>query len=63
VKYLVGDRGLNLAGVQLAMEATHHLRALQDWLGPHAESRPDPNLDRAREQVAALLNLLGATES
>ena len=27
VKYLVGERGLNLAGVQLALELTHHLRA------------------------------------
>ena len=63
VKHLVGDRGLNLAGVQLAMEATHHLRALQERLGQQTETRPDPNLDRVREQVAALLTLLGASES
>ena len=29
VKYLVGERGLNLAGVQLALELTPRLRALQ----------------------------------
>ena len=28
VKYLVGERGLNLAGVQLVLELTHHLRAV-----------------------------------
>ena len=63
VKYLVGDRGLNLAGVQLAMEATHHLRALQDWLGQQTESQSDPSLDRVRDQVAALLTLLGASDN
>jgi len=30
VKYLVEDRGLNLAGVQLALELTNKLRSLRD---------------------------------
>lgn len=33
VKYLVEHRGLNLAGVQLALELTQRLRALQDHVG------------------------------
>lgn len=33
VKYLVENRGLNLAGVQLALELTHRLRELQGQIG------------------------------
>ena len=33
VKYLVEHRGLNVAGVQLALELTQRLRALQDQIG------------------------------
>jgi MerR family transcriptional regulator/heat shock protein HspR len=33
VKYLVEHRGLNLAGVQLALELTQRLRQLQDQVG------------------------------
>src|SRR5512146_2519231 len=38
VKYLVEDRGLNLAGVQLALDLTRRLRELQSELGNRAES-------------------------
>jgi MerR family transcriptional regulator/heat shock protein HspR len=38
VKYLVEDRGLNLAGVQLALELTRRLRELQGDLSRRAES-------------------------
>jgi MerR family transcriptional regulator/heat shock protein HspR len=33
VKYLVEQRGLNLAGVQLALELTRSLRSLQEQIG------------------------------
>jgi MerR family transcriptional regulator/heat shock protein HspR len=33
VKYLVENRGLNLAGVQLALELTEQLRSLKDQVG------------------------------
>ncbi|MGH2614522.1 MAG: heat shock protein transcriptional repressor HspR [Thermomicrobiales bacterium] len=59
VKYLVGERGLNLAGVQLALEATHRLRSLQIRLDETA-SGADPHLDRLRADVHALMTLLGA---
>jgi MerR family transcriptional regulator/heat shock protein HspR len=63
VKHLVGDRGLNLAGVQLALELTGRLRTLQDLLDQQTTSDPDPALHRLGEQIAALLKLLGAGES
>ncbi len=47
VKYLVGERGLNLAGVQLVLELTRHLRAVQRRLGEEMDSRDDPALERA----------------
>src|SRR5918993_1650400 len=48
-KYLVGERGLNLAGVQLVLELTRHLRSLQKRLEEDAGSRDAPALDRLRE--------------
>ena len=38
VKYLVEQRGLNLAGVQLALELTHRLRALRSDLAAAEQS-------------------------
>jgi MerR family transcriptional regulator, heat shock protein HspR len=38
VKYLVEDRGLNLAGVQLALELTSKLRTLRDRTDQVAQS-------------------------
>src|SRR5215204_7100519 len=38
VKYLVEDRGLNLAGVQLALELTNKLRTLRDRTDQVAQS-------------------------
>src|SRR3954451_17708269 len=59
VKYLVGERGLNLAGVQLALELTPRLRALQTWLAEAAESEDDPALSRLQNELNGLLSLLG----
>ena len=60
VKYLVGERGLNVAGVQLVLEVTRHLRSIQKRLEEDAVSRDDPALDRLQEDLAALMLHLGA---
>jgi MerR family transcriptional regulator, heat shock protein HspR len=62
VKHLVGDRGLNLAGVQLALELTERIRALQERVDQRVATDPDPALERVGEQIAALLSLLGVSE-
>jgi MerR family transcriptional regulator/heat shock protein HspR len=59
VKYLVGERGLNLAGVQLALEATHRLQSLQARLD-ESSAGADLQRDRLRADVDALMTLLGA---
>ena len=60
VKYLVQERGLNLAGVQLALELTQRLRLLQDQLEtvapPRAQSDNGPSL---AAQCDYLLRSLG----
>ena len=60
VKYLVGERGLNVAGVQLVLEVTRHLRSIQKRLEEDSVSRDDPALDRLREDLAELMRHLGA---
>ena len=62
VKQLVGDRGLNLAGVQLALELTQGLRALQIRLAS-APDAADDALEPARREIGALLRLLGAGDN
>jgi MerR family transcriptional regulator/heat shock protein HspR len=59
VKYLVGDRGLNLAGVQLALELTMHLQALQAWLAERDQQNDAPTVAQLRAEVTGLLALLG----
>ena len=60
VKYLVGERGLNLAGVQLVLELTRHLRAVQRRLGEEMDSRDDPALERLQAELNELMAHLGA---
>ena len=60
VKYLVGERGLNVAGVQLVLEVTRHLRAVQKRLEDDAVSRNDPTVERLRDDLTALMAHLGA---
>jgi MerR family transcriptional regulator, heat shock protein HspR len=61
VKYLVGERGLNVAGVQLVLEVTRHLRSIQKRLEEDAvSSDDDATLDRLRADLAALMVYLGA---
>jgi MerR family transcriptional regulator, heat shock protein HspR len=56
VKYLVEQRGLNLAGVQLALEVSRELRGLRERIGRTAE--PDVGPDALREIGASLSDLL-----
>ena len=60
VKYLVGERGLNLAGVQLALEATERMRALRARL--HESNAVEDRQDRERlvNEVDQVMALLGA---
>lgn len=59
VKYLVEERGLNLAGVQLALELTQRLRVLQDQL----ESLDNPDLAPSLSlQCEHILRALGFVE-
>lgn len=59
VKYLVEQRGLNLAGVQLALELTRDLRELQRQLEA-ADSRPGGNGDQAPDAACErILRTLG----
>jgi MerR family transcriptional regulator/heat shock protein HspR len=62
VKYLVGERGLNLAGVQIALEATRRLRAVQHSLQEVASASPreDAAVARLRDDLESVLSLLGA---
>ena len=63
VKYLVGERGLNVAGVQLVLEVTRHLRSIQKRLEEDPDSRDDPTLNRLREDLTALMVHLGVGET
>ena len=62
VKYLVGERGLNLAGVQLVLAATQQIRVLQARLAEGAPPGAHPDRDRLGPELNALLRLLGADE-
>lgn len=66
MKYLVEDRGLNLAGVQLALQLTNKLRALREraqqvnQAGASAKSVPSDELAAQMAlQFDQLLLLLG----
>ena len=61
VKYLVEERGLNLAGVQLALELTARLRRLRAVVHAASDGRDDPareatpSLRRELDEVLAML--------
>jgi len=59
VKYLVGERGLNLAGVQLALELTPRIRAIQSRLAEAAETNDRSTIDRLHAELNGLLAVLG----
>lgn len=62
VKYLVGEQGLNLAGVQLALDVTRRLEVLQERVRVEATATSDPGLRRMEAEVAAILAMLGGDE-
>ena len=53
VKYLVEERGLNLAGVQLALELTERLRSLRGRASANGGESLCPDMD----QVLAMLGI------
>jgi MerR family transcriptional regulator/heat shock protein HspR len=62
VKYLVGELGLNLAGVQLVLEMTRRLRALEAHAREEAAASGDVTMEGLRVELAALIRSLGASE-
>jgi MerR family transcriptional regulator/heat shock protein HspR len=62
VKYLVGDRGLNVAGVQMALHVTEHLRALEAWLAESEGRDCQRTLERVRAELGSLMTVLGASD-
>lgn len=61
VKYLVGERGLNLAGVQLALELTRALRMVRNRLADETKAGQEPNRDRLLGELDVLMAVLGAS--
>lgn len=57
VKHLVEDRGINLAGVQLALGLTEEIRGLQEEL----RSRSRDDYDSIATILDGLLDLMGAS--
>lgn len=63
VKFLVGEQGLNLAGVQLVLDLTRQLRTVQQQTRAEASARNDEALARIDEEITQLLAFLGADEA
>ena len=63
VKHLVDELGLNLAGVQLALDVTRHLRALRDRLGDEMTAPDEASLRRLHADLGELMAMLGAGET
>jgi MerR family transcriptional regulator/heat shock protein HspR len=70
VKYLVEDRGLNLSGVQLALDLTRRIRALREQTeairAVAAQQRPEQRAAECyanlRDELDAVLAMLGFIE-
>ena len=58
VKYLVEERGLNLAGVQLALELTQRLRYLQDRLETQSGAESAASLASHCESILRALGFV-----
>ncbi len=58
VKYLVEDRGINLAGVQLSMELTARLKRIYKDCATISK-RNDGRLDPMLKEIGTLLEMLG----
>jgi MerR family transcriptional regulator/heat shock protein HspR len=59
VKYLVERRGLNLAGVQLALELTKDLRELERRLQARANGQPTDDKESPVDACERILRMLG----
>lgn len=70
VKYLVEDRGLNLAGVQLALELTRRIRSLREQTEAvrdkaardRQSNGAEPNYAAIRDELDGVLAMLGFIE-
>ena len=60
VKHLVEERGVNLAGVQLAMDLTERLKQVRSQVS-HLSRMNDGRLEPMVQQIDELLRMLGAT--
>lgn len=58
VKYLVEERGINLAGVQLSMELTARLKRLHQECA-RISNMNDGRLDPVVDEIGSLLYMLG----
>ena len=58
VKHLVEDRGLNLAGVQLALEVSRDVRALRERVDRMIDREPDIGASQLHEVGTTLTDLL-----
>lgn len=61
VKYLVGEQGLNLAGVQLVLDITRRLQAMHARASEEAIAGDDPAMARLQAELAALVRGLGGS--
>src|SRR3954467_10218694 len=48
IKYLVDEQGVNLAGVEVALELTRHLQRLQALLASSGSGSPERNREATR---------------
>lgn len=62
VKFLVGELGLNLAGVQLVLDLTRLLRMLQLHTRAEATVWSDDSLATIDDEITRLLTILGVEE-
>jgi MerR family transcriptional regulator/heat shock protein HspR len=59
VKYLVDERGLNLAGVQLALQLTNRLREARACARGAARGEPNGSYQTLADDLDAVLSMLG----
>ncbi len=59
VKYLVDERGLNLAGVQLALQLTNRLREARGRARAAANAEPNGACAALADELDAVLAMLG----
>jgi MerR family transcriptional regulator/heat shock protein HspR len=62
IKTLVDERGINLAGVELALRLTRRLRELDELLG-QLDSLSAEHRERSRAAIRAMLDELGVPNS